>query len=40
MEVRRHCGFRDFGDLEAQVRLNRRMYATGLAFCLIALPPG
>ena len=27
MEVRRHCGFRDFGDLEAQVRLNRRLYA-------------
>jgi hypothetical protein len=27
MEVRRHCGFRDFGDLGAQFRLNRRLYA-------------
>jgi hypothetical protein len=27
MEVRRHCGFRDFGDLGAQFRLNRWLYA-------------
>lgn len=27
MEVRRHCGFRDFGGLEAQFRLNRWLYS-------------
>ena len=26
-EIRRHCGFRDFGDPGARVRLNRWLYA-------------